>query len=203
MNKGLTLTELLVSTILIGIVMVGISAFSVFVKQARDSMTSGSLLAMQTATAMHYMMEDAMKAVGDNLDRGVRVYQSGTSQSICFRQDVNNPASYADDIWTCYYHGNSLGINRYYNVDSADVPCTGVGYGCATYEAPILWNLVTVQPGGNGNGEFFQVIDDADGRFKAVDITLNTIANPDQPAHTISNPTYQLFTRISPPAHGR
>ena len=70
MQKGLTLTELLVATILIGIVMTGVSAFSVFVKQARDSTGSGTILAVQTATAMHYMVQDANKAVGDSSDRG-------------------------------------------------------------------------------------------------------------------------------------
>ena len=51
--------------------------------------------------------------------------------------------------------------------------------------------------------DYFEVVDDADGRFQYVDITLNTIADPGPPAGTIANPTYQLFTRVSPPAHGR
>jgi len=197
-QNALTLTELLVSTILMGIVMTGVAAFSLFVKQARDSTGSGTILAVQTATAMHYMIADANKAVGDSSDRGVVVDAPG-GVSICFRHDTNNPASYADDTWACYWY---------------DAPSDAL-WKCATRTAaagapPADFNscnpagaaikLVTLDPTA---AQYFSVVDDADGRFQYVDITLNTIADPGRPADTIANPTYQLFTRISPPAHGR
>ncbi len=197
-SKGLTLTELLVSAILIGIVMTGVAAFSLFVKQARDSTGEGTILAVQTATAMHYIKEDALEAVGDSGDRGVR-FDSPGQLSVCFRHDVSDPTSYTDDIWACYwYDATSNALWKCSDRDaSATIPPANFGT-CNTGSNAI--KLVTLNPAA---ADYFEVVDDADGRFAYVDITLNTISNPGRPASTITNPTYQLFTRVSPPAHGR
>ena len=196
MQKGLTLAELLVATILIGIVMTGVSAFSVFVKQARDSTGAGTILAVQTATAMHYLAEDANKAVGDSSARGVAFT---SPESICFRHDVSDPAVYTDDIWACYWYdapSDALWKCADRN-EGATIPTTDfVDCQAGTGEV----KLVTLDP---AVPDYFEVVDDADGRFAYVDITLNTIADPGRPANTITNPTYQLFTRVSPPTHGR
>lgn len=198
MQKGLTLTELLVATILIGIVMTGVSAFSVFVKQARDSTGAGTILAVQTATAMHYLAEDANKAVGDNSNRGV-VFDSVTQLSICFRHDVSDPASYTDDTWACYwYDAASHGLWKCADRNAAATVPPADFADCQTGTGEV--KLVTLDPAAT---DYFEVVDDANGRFDYVDITLNTIANPARAANTITNPTYQLFTRVSPPAHGR
>lgn len=198
MKKGLTLTELLVSTILIGIVMTGVAAFSVFIKQARDSTGAGTILAVQTATAMHYIAEDALRAVGDSSNRGV-LFDSMTRRSVCFRRDVSDPASYTEDIWACYWY-NALSNALWKCTDrdaGATIPPDDFG-DCDRGSDTI--KLVTLNPAAT---DYFEVVDDANGRFNYVDITLNTIANPAQAADTINNPTYQLFTRVSPPAHGR
>ena|SRR3989338_7008003 len=196
-QSALTLTELLVSTILMGIVMTGVAAFSLFVKQARDSTGSGTVLAVQTATAMHYLVADANKAVGDSGDRGV--VGSAMQESICFRHDTNDPASYADDTWACYwYDAASDALWKCADRDaSAAVPPADFA-DCQAGTGEI--KLVTLDPAAT---DYFEVVDDADGRFQYVDITLNTIADPGRLADTIANPTYQLFTRVSPPAHGR
>lgn len=192
MQKGLTLTELLVATILIGIVMTGVAAFSVFIKQARDSTGKGTILAVQTATAMHYLAEDANKAVGDSSARGVAFT---SPESICFRHDVSDPAVYTDDIWACYWY--NAASDALWKCASLGAPAASFG-DCNPGGAAI--KLVTLDPAA---AQYFSVVDDADGRFAYVDITLNTIADPGPAASTIANPTYQLFTRVSPPAHGR
>lgn len=197
-QNALTLTELLVSTILIGIVMAGVASFSLFVKQAKDSTGAGTILAVQTATAMHYIEEDVLRAVGDNSDRGV-VFDTPDQKSICFRHDVSNPASYAEDLWACYwYDDTSDALWKCTDRDTASgVPPANFS-ACNSGGGAI--KLVTIDPAAT---DYFEVVDDSGGRFLYVDITLNTIANASQPAHITNNPTYQLFTRISPPAHGR
>ena len=201
-QNALTLTELLVSTILMGIVMGGVAAFSLFVKQSRDSTGAGTILAVQTATAMHYLVQDANKAVGDNSNRGV-ISDSPPPRSVCFRHDASNPAVYTDDTWACYWYDapsnglwkcadrNAIATVPPANFNDCIPPVAGFSRGI---------KLVTIDPGAT---QYFNVIDNSDGRFLYVDITLNTIANPGQAANTIANPTYQLFTRVSPPAHGR
>lgn len=197
-QNALTLAELLVATILIGIVMTGVSAFSLFVKQARDSTGAGTILAVQTATAMHYLAADANKAVGDNSSRGVVVDAPG-GVSICFRHDTNDPAAYADDTWACYWYNNASNALWQCATRTAAAGAPPASFGDCNLGGAAI-RLVTLDPAATN---YFAVVDDANGRFEYVDITLNTIANPAQAANTIVNPTYQLFTRVSPPAHGR
>lgn len=198
MKNGLTLTELLVATILMGIVMAGVAAFSVFIKQARDSTGLGTILSVQTATAMHYITNDAMTAVGDNSNRGVR-FDSPGQLSICFRHDVSDPAVYTDDTWACYWHDVPSDALWQCAIRAASAAIPPVSFADCNQGGGAV-KLVTLNPAAT---DYFEVVDDANGRFQYVDITLNTIANPGQAASTINNPTYKLFTRVSPPAHGR
>ncbi len=202
MHKGLTLTELLVATILMGIVMAGVAAFSVFVKQARDSTGEGTVLAVETATAMHYIVEDANRAVGDNGDRGV-VFDTPDKLSICFRNDDNSPstATYDDDTWACYWYDDSSdALWKCADRDASDIVPPANFSDCNQGSAAI--KLVTLDPP-PPPVDYFDVVDDANDRLDYIDITLNTIADPARAANTVNNPTYRLFTRVSPPAHGR
>jgi len=60
--------------------------------------------------------------------------------------------------------------------------------------------LVTLDPTAT---DYFEVVEDADGRLAHIDITLNTIAGPTRAANAIANPTRRLFTRVSQSAHER
>ncbi|MBI5149666.1 MAG: prepilin-type N-terminal cleavage/methylation domain-containing protein [Candidatus Omnitrophica bacterium] len=197
-HKALTLTELLVATILMGIVMAGVASFSLVVKQAGETTSSGTVLAIQTATAMRYIKEDALSAVGDNSNRGV-VPRGASNESICFRHDTNDPTSYADDTWACYWYDAA---------SDALWKCVILGalptvFGdCNPGGAAIKLVTLDPDPGPPVAAQYFSVVDDADGRFGHVEITLNTLAKPAQVADPIKNPGYQLTTTISPPAHG-
>lgn len=197
MQKGLTLTELLVSVILIGIVMTGVAAFSVFVKQARDSTSEGTILAMRTATAMHYIKEDALGAIGDSSDRGV---VGAAPELICFRYDDSDPTVYTDDKWACYWYDDEASYALWKCADQDELtfilPVSLADCQTGTGEV----ELVTLDPAATG---YFEIVDDANGRLAYIDITLNTIADPGPAPNTITNPTYRLFTRVSPPVHGR
>ena len=112
---------------------------------------------------------------------------------------MSDPAVYTDDIWACYwYYAPSDALWKCADRnEGATIPTTDfVDCQAGTGEV----KLVTLDP---AVPDYFEVVDDADGRFAYVDITLNTIADPGRAANTITNPTYQLFTRVSPPAHGR
>ncbi len=202
-QNALTLTELLVATILIGIVMTGVASFSVFVKQAQYSTSAGTILAVQTATAMHYIVEDALRAVGDSGNPGILHNGSTSATSICFRHDVNNPASYNEDLWKCYwYYGPSEGAESalYKCADRTAVmvvPPSNFGDCKTSADGVRFFSMNPKAP------KYFTVVNDSGGRLLYIDITLNSIADYQRPADVIKNPTYQLFTRISPPLHGR
>ncbi len=196
-KKALSLTELLVSSVLIGIVMVGVAAFSLATKQTRDSTSRATVLSIQTAAALNFVKADAMKAVGDNVNRGVVTGSQGTSRSICFRHDDNDPTSYAGDTWQCYFSDSSL-LYRC-TAPTAGVPPapTDFALGCNQGTGAVF--LVQLS-----QTDFTAVTDDAaTGRFEYISIFLNTIYDPADAADPILNPTYSLSTRIKPPGHGR
>ena len=185
-NKGVTLTELIVSTILIGIVMLGVVSFSMTIKNLQESSTQTGLQTMQVTAALRYLTRDIMLAVGEESNRGIITYQNGLNQSICLRHDLNNPVTigdYSDDTWYCYYHGTSYDIHRYEDVDSDVVPCTG-GTLCANNSVN---NIDILEDSQN---EFFNVIEDADGRLESVEIMLVSGSN-------------NIVTSVNPINHGR
>jgi len=70
-DRGLTLTELLVSSMLMGIVMLGIAGFSVAIKRMQDSTDKRALLAYQTAVAMAFIERGVSQTFGSRaLDGG-------------------------------------------------------------------------------------------------------------------------------------
>ncbi len=190
--EGLTLTELLVSTILIGIVMLGVVGFSLSIKQFQDSASRTTTLRMRLASAMDLLVEDAKLAVGDTINPGIAVYQNSTDQSICFRHDVNDPSSYADDIWICYYHGTTYSLYRYVGTSSANVPCSSAST-CSVGTTSIEHVIDLVH---EGDGEFFQFLSDG-----SIEFTIKTSYEPSKLSHPIDNPEYSLTTRVMPLAH--
>ncbi len=188
-SQGLTLTELLVSTILIGIVMLGVVGFSLTIKQLQDSASRTTIMRMRLASAMDMLVKDAKLAVGDTLDPGIATYQNLTDQSICFRHDVSDPSSYTDDTWICYYHDSSYKLYRYVGTSSANVPCTS----SATCSAGTTAIEHVIDLLHEGNGEFFQFLSDG-----SIEFTIKTSYDPTKPSHPIDNPEYSLTTTVMP-----
>lgn len=199
-KNGMTLTELLMASVLVGIVMLGVASFSVSLNQFQNSTDKSTLIAMKTKAAMARINRDALLAVGDATDPGVYSWTNGSNRnSICFRHDLaNTPADYSDDTWTCYFHGNSFNVTRCVDPAAGPPPaCTNNGQCCggATEQSPLL------QLADNAS-EYAAIVDaDGDGRMDYIGITFTTRATWNQPAHPITNPEYTLTTQISPPGH--
>lgn len=216
--RGITLTELLVATIMIGIVMIGVAAFSGSIVRLQGSTSRSTLVAMRVKAVMARIKQDAFLAVGDNEDCGkdqtglhdencgwgIRVF-SGGDKSICFRHDVlATPEIYTDDQWICYFQNPANARKSLYYcgiTPVADVP---------------MVNQVRCDDNGGSQrllhfwqdeDDFFQVVENAAGQLKYVEFTISTIYYEDIddviPAHPMTNPTYVLTTRVSPPGHSR
>lgn len=209
-KNAVTLTELLVGTMLIGIVMVGIAAFSNAIKQIHGSTDKSTILAMRTAFALKQMSADAFLAVGSNLlsDSGLSdclpncglVYKdTGAQRSICFRQDADNdPTSYTNDIWICYYdNGTNNIIDRCVGTPVANVPPSSFAQCSAALAVVTPYNYQLIQ------NDFFEVVKDAGGRLEYVEIFLTTRSDIGAPVHPMDNPEYTLTTRVSPPGLSR
>ena len=67
-NRGLTLTELLVSSILMGIVMIGVAGFSVGIKRMQDTTDKQAIVAFHVSTAMAYFERVISQTYGSAAD---------------------------------------------------------------------------------------------------------------------------------------
>lgn len=193
-KNGLTFTELLVASILIGIVMIGIASFSFVVKQIQGATNRSALLSMRLGGAINYIRRDALLAVGDPSSPGIDTYSAGADRSICFRHDTNNPASYADDTWVCYYYGPPANVLK--RCDNPIIRPPTTNGQCDA--APDVRQFIFLS-----NIDFFSIVNDGNGRLDYIEITLTSRYDSGNPAHPVNNPEHTLTTRVSPPGHGR
>ncbi len=198
-NKGMTLTELIVSSILVGIVMVGIASFSSAIKQIQTTNEKSTLLEIRTAAAINHIRRSAVQAVGYQDDPGIITSATGASPAyFSFRQDRNNtPNNFSDDTWVIYSDGGIAG--RMYtctqDATAGPVPNSGIGGGCAiATNLTLLQNISTIS--------YSRVTDDASSNLNLYfEINLTTMDDISKPYHPVNNPKYTVNTRIIPPSH--
>jgi Tfp pilus assembly protein PilW len=138
--SGISLTELLVSSILIGVVMTGVMGFSYAIKAIEQTSDAKSQATIRATSIMSFMRRDASLAVGNPNDPGVTTWATNAPaiSSICFRHDVNEtPFNYTDDDWVCYAHNAAFLLFRcvhsaagHVMVDNPGLPCTTMAQCC-------------------------------------------------------------------------
>ena len=214
-TRGITLTELLMATIMIGIVMLGVASFSGSINRLQGSTSRSTIVAMRTKAVMAKIVKDASSAVGDNQDcgtedsgyvnwdincgSGIRTDQGGGGKlGICFRHDVAaSPEDYTDDDWICYYKGAGADKKLFYCgiTNPNDVPVTNAGKCNLNIEILKLWP---------GNDNYFNIVRNAAGQLRYVELTISNIYNRNLGAgDPMVNPTYSITTRVSPPGQSQ
>lgn len=199
-THGMTLTELLVASVMIGIVMVGVASFSLAIKNLQRSTDKTVIVALKTKAVMARLTQDAVLAVGDEQDRGVVTRATGQNNSVCFRQDLlNTPDDYTGDTWVCYYRGNTRVLHRCVN------PSFSIPPGCASLAqccngATLDETLITLA---DSSGPIGTIVENAAGNLEYIDLILTVRHIYNQPEHPIDNPEYTLSTQVSPQAHSR
>lgn len=198
-QKALTLTELLVSTILISIVMVGVASFSFVIKQLQSTTDKSGLLSMRLSAAMNRMGRDALLTVGDPSSPGIQTYSNAGTRSICFRNDVNDPLTYADDKWICYFY-DSGGTNILKRCDNPNPPSIPPAADAQCDTAPDVQTFLPLS-----NIDFFNIVYNAADvrRLDYVEIKLTGRYDITKAAHVIENPEQVVTIQISPPNYGR
>jgi len=197
-NRGLTLTELMIAAILVGIVMLGAVSVDFAIRRGRQNMAESSRMAAELEAAMLQISRDAMATMGDAgaaANNGI-TWNTGAVQNICFRNiPDNDPNTYTGDQWTCYSRTNaSREIFRCTNL--APVAILGPGQSCPAGSQSIMHTTIP----------FFTVNTTATAwgtRIDHIDFDLNTCADPGQPQHPISNPCLNVESRINPPSLSR
>lgn len=208
----MTLMELMVATILVGIVMVGTVSVDFAVHSIRKTTADGATLALQTSAAMLDITTNMAKAVGDAQSLGVETDNPACTVAapcrlwFCGRQDTDNdPNTYTGDVWTCYWKPNSTtdpNIYKYTRTAAQGAgACTGA---CTTATAEIIGAAACkVANCTSYHFEFSLTNNPATRRF-SFDLTLKNRAYPLQqvnPAQPLKNPEYELSSHVTPMGH--
>lgn len=199
---GLTLIELVVAAVVIGIITMGIFAADYAIRTTQSNSFRSNYLNMKVASVIMEMSQAAKKVTGHRWDgqtglqyqaEGIYIDDWNNPKAICFRYDEdNNPNSYTGDHWQCFSRPNaSYSIYRCEVNESTDVT-TAVP--CATTNANFLIQPTTatfifpVREGGSPTG-----------RWDYIQLTINTRFNPSASYDPLTNPQLEMSTLIYPP----
>lgn len=102
--KGLTLAELLLTTMVIGIIMIGMVSVDYAMRSSDQQQTRSSLTSLRTAAITGDISATVAQAYGDPATRCVQMGNLTTNDTnyICVYRDFGTPSDYTDDSWTCY-----------------------------------------------------------------------------------------------------
>ncbi len=190
-RRGLTLTELLLATVMIGIVMGGVAVWSTSMKQMRTTSQTTRYTDMKLAAVMKAIRKDAELAVGDASDLGIQYVTVSPRIGICFRHDTGaTPADYSDDIWACWYHhSSSPGLRRCYDTPVGSVP-TNTNAKCDNAASTRDYFELD-------NEEFYNVNFDGNGNFENVTFSL-TAHDTRRAQDPLQNPSKTVIASVSP-----
>ena len=188
-KTAMTLSELLVATAVVGIILLGIISVDYALRSTRQNAARGSVLATKVATALTQMANDALLTTGDITNTGVNYDNppAGNARHICFRYDKTDPNSYTDDRWACYEH--SAADNK---VNRCEELLNPIVTNCTGFSPRMIIELSQV--------EFYTVSTDVNNRIQYIEFTIKARDNPAYAVNPLSNPEYELTTRISPPS---
>ena len=192
--SGLTLTELLITTVIVGVMMLGIVGAQMALQQSERGATRQALVSMRLSAMMTDISKNASLAIGNSFQPGIVINRTG----FCFRQDrgapLGTPADFTDDKWVCY---TRIGTNLYKCESNLSSRCEGEG------EDQILGAVTT-----RTFTEFATpptttlprlVIDETVSNQKMFfEFTLETRYDPSKPYDYLNNPQLQMTTRVVP-----
>ncbi len=108
--KGLTLVELLITTSIVAMIMLGMVSIDYALRSNEQQQTRTSLVSLRTSSMMFDVTNEAAQAFGDVATRCVQINNILTDNSnyICFYKDANGNANYNaasdgnGDRWACF-----------------------------------------------------------------------------------------------------
>ena len=191
----MTLAELLVASILMGIVMVGVISVNYAMKRMESTTSKATLLGMQTAAAMNHITRNGLLAVGYENNPGIVLALNTPPDTsyLSFRQDTaSTPGDFSDDQWVIY---TDIGeANHLYTCtqDAATGPVPQAAACDPAQSLLLLDNLSLIN---------YQLVRDDTVPSTYLEVHIQTQFDVTQPADPVRNPTYDLTTQISPPFH--
>ena len=189
-NKGITLTELVVASALIGIVMIGVVSMNFAIKQFQSSTSGSTLIAMRTSIAMSRLRSDAFLSINDD-NATVGVIETGATY--CFKQadnDIDDVTSTED--WACWETTGAGDLIRCAQQTTSVASCPG-GSQTFSNSSPIFSTITIVT---NADAQLEHIDIELRGRF-----LLGSADPAIDPTVDINNPAYTLTSQVNPPGH--
>jgi hypothetical protein len=184
-SQAITLTELLVATVIVGIIMMGIISTDYAVRKHSQGYANEAQLHLDTRATLAHIRNNAVAAEGTGQALGVRISSMANDNTnyFCFQRNLADPLAAPPNYkWFCYTRTGTK-IRFCGNKDSA---------GSCSSSDGIIGTVVS-----DGNG--FSVSNPS---FNANTFAI-TITNRTNPATDKSdtNPQVSLTLSVSPPAH--
>ncbi len=213
----MTLTELLVTSVLVGIVTLGLIAAEQAVRLSRNASLRDSQVSIQIQAIALSLSRDISLTVGDFSDAGIYLQYDvlGLLAFSCFRHAAGNVNSYSDDLWYCWQYDRRAnvpflqGATRFiYSCgDLVTIPATN---SCLSLPADQYhtWDIkftdlgitvmdtanVAIDPTGFNPPGYIR-----NQSINSIRLHLSTLYDISQPESPIENPRYTIDTWINPP----
>jgi len=193
--RGLTLTELLIASVLVGVLTLGAAGVMIGMRKIQGSSRLSSFLVIHSSAVMAHIQRSVLQATGYQSDPGIILNSGSSPRYYSFRQDTNSsgttnntPANYADDTWVIYIHDTTA-----YKLSSCrQAASSGAAPTAACVSGAVeLTNRV--------QSLTFTFVADAVNFY--VGVNLQTISNPASAQNPMANPSYNLATKITPTSH--
>lgn len=103
-QDGLTLAELLITIMIVGIVMMGMVSVDYALRSSEQQQTRTSVATLRTSAVLQDIVTTATQAFGDSATRCIQMANLTTDATnyICMYRDFGTPSDYSDDSWLCY-----------------------------------------------------------------------------------------------------
>ena len=189
-KTAITLAELITSTLILGIIMLGVASVDYALRQTHKGTSQNALIAMRTSAILLHITKNAELATGDRNNPGIVVQNPdpATTTNIWIRKENSSspdPSSYATDIWVSYTYDTAS-----HNLRSCTVPdnltaCTAAAETLGTI-ADLKAIVKTDDAVGAGHQNYH------------LEITITNRSDPVGGPDTFNNPEYKLSAHINP-----
>ena len=199
-KSGLSLLELVITTMVVAIIVVGIASMEVALRQSEKSTSRNALLAMRTSGLMFHIRKNIELATGDATSPGVvctTVDLNGDclpADTLYIRQEnqalpvATRTVNYNDDIWFRYRHlaDHSLLFCRTDRVGDLNPVGSDCAPGVIEENLGALFSMDIHPQMDRVAQDFF------------IQVTLRNRIDMARPADPFDNPQLNLTTNISP-----
>lgn len=190
----MTLTELLIASALIGIVITGAVSADFAIHSWQKRIEQRTLMQMNLARIMNQIIKDGAAATGSGIIETTQQYpwlipacENWNGAAISYKSDSSYPR------WIAFRTEEHVNADYICYLKTAWQTFFRIKFRCNSYS-------ILASESGVFSDDFFEIITNPDDttHVEAIEITLKTRPAYGQPASPLTNPEYSLTTRFFP-----